>query len=81
MKVDTYTKIILTVIAVVLTINLLKGMITPAIAANRVVNVPVNPDGSITVRLAESDVLDVRLRGIDESPGLHWEAIKVKVER
>ena len=81
MKVDTYTKIILTVIAVVLTINLFKGMITPATAANRVVNVPVNPDGSITVKFAESDVLDVRLRGIDESPGLRWEAIKVKVER
>ena len=81
MKVDTYTKIILTVIAVVLTINLLKGMITPAMAANKVVSLPINPDGSITVKLAQSDVIDVRLRGIDESPSLHWEAIKVKVER
>lgn len=82
MKVDTYTKIVLTVIAAALTFNLFRGMITPAVASDKkFVSVPLNPDGSITVKLSQSDVVDVRLRGIDESPSLRWEAVNVKIAR
>jgi len=82
MKTDKYTKIVLTVIAFVLTANLIKGSLTPAIADGKhYATVPLNPDGSITVKLVQSEVVDVRLRGIDEASNLRWEAIKVKVER
>ncbi|WP_158499847.1 hypothetical protein [Sphingobacterium paucimobilis] len=42
--------------------------------------VPINEDGSINVRLHSNDVVDVRLRGIDEASNLRWEAIKVEVQ-
>jgi len=64
MKTDAYTKIILTIIAIVLTLNLLKSAITPAKAENKgFVSVPVNPDGTINVRIKQSpkDVLDVNI--------------------
>lgn len=56
MKTDLYTKIVLTVIAFVLTVNLFKGFFTTsAQAANttskRLVEVPVNADGTIDVNI------------------------------
>jgi hypothetical protein len=56
MKTDLYTKIILTIIAVALTINLFKGTITPAMADNRrYISVPLNTDGTIDVRIKDVD--------------------------
>jgi len=56
MKTDLYTKIILTIIAVVLTISLLKGTITPARADNKkYVAIPVNADGTINVKIVDCD--------------------------
>jgi len=56
MKTDLYTKIILTIIAVVLTLNLVKGSITPAMADNkRYVTIPVNADGTINVKITDCD--------------------------
>ena len=55
MKTDLYTKIVLTVIAVALSANLIKSLITPAIADTRkFVSVPVNVDGSINVNIKKS---------------------------
>ena len=56
MKTDIYTKIVLTVIALVLTINLFKsGFATQAQAANtankRMMLVPVNADGTVDVNI------------------------------
>jgi len=52
MKTDIYTKVVLTIIAAVLTINLLKGFITPAQADTRhFVAVPVKADGTIDVNI------------------------------
>lgn len=90
MKTDTYTKIVLTVIAICLSIIVLKEVnIFPVAYANAPETkfepsknyglVPLNEDGSINVRLNYGDVVDVRLRGIDEAPNLRWEAINVKV--
>ena len=76
MKIDTYTKFILTVIAfclVVLTFNSVD--IFPKAYANEVVNyggnyglVPMNEDGSINVRLQgvsdELEKIDVNITGI-----------------
>ena len=88
MKTDTYTKIILTVIAVNLTVITLKPLISPA-AANAAVNdkqaassqayglVPVNKDGSINVKLNAADPIDVTIVGINQK-GYEWDAIKTK---
>lgn len=92
MKTDTYTKIILTVIATCLSVIVLKDfdIITTAYAEtpkhknemNRnYVSIPVNDDGSINVRMNYDQIVDVRIRGIDEAPSLRWEAINVKVAR
>jgi hypothetical protein len=57
MRTDLYTKIILTIIAVVLTINLFKGSITQAKADNKkYVTLPVRPDGTINVRIVDCDL-------------------------
>ena len=64
MKTDTYTKIVLTIIAIALTLNLLKSTITPVKAENRnFVNVPINPDGTISVRIKQmpKDLIDVNI--------------------
>jgi hypothetical protein len=54
MKTDLYTKIILTIIAVVLTVNLFKSSISPAKAdARKYVTLPVKPDGTINVRIVD----------------------------
>ena len=66
MKTDLYTKIILTIIAVVLTLNLVKGSITPAMADNKkYVTLPANEDGTINVR-----IVDCRLSAIGQNDPL-----------
>ena len=52
------------------------------------VNVPVNNDGSVNIKLSDEQIelikppaiMDVQLRGINESTSLHWEAINVNVQ-
>ncbi|MES2447310.1 MAG: hypothetical protein V4546_09020 [Bacteroidota bacterium] len=91
MNKNNYLKIILTVIAVNLTLITFAslGLIPSANAGNgNELNsskqqygvVPINKDGSITVKFSPEEVVDVRLRGIDEASSLRWEAIKVKVQ-
>ena len=76
MKTDLYTKTILTIIAVALSIIVLKNIdiipkahatsepstITPTSAYGLV---PINEDGSITVRLSTTEQLDVNIKNID----------------
>jgi hypothetical protein len=58
MKTDLYTKVILTIIAVALTLNLIKSSITRAMADNKkYVTLPVNPDGSINVNINKMNEL------------------------
>ncbi|MEN7549440.1 hypothetical protein AAG747_16070 [Rapidithrix thailandica] len=78
MKVDKYTKVLLTVIAVNLSILTLKNLeIFPKAYANKPANtlktpvntnyglVPLNEDGSITVRLSDYDKVNVNIVGIE----------------
>lgn len=69
---DIYTKTILTVIAICLTIIVIKDLeVIPKAYANEVSNpnsyklVPVNEDGSITVKLINSDEIDVNIKNIE----------------
>ena len=72
MKTDSYMKIVLTVIAVNLTVISVKNLnlIPSARAANiektaqPTVNVPVNADGSINVKISNEGLLDVRLKEV-----------------
>ncbi|WP_316744998.1 hypothetical protein [Pedobacter antarcticus] len=68
MKTDLYTKIVLTIIALALTINLFKESITPAMAAGAkpTVMVPLNADGTIDVNVVKMprDVIDVNIQEI-----------------
>jgi hypothetical protein len=82
MKTDLYTKIVLTVIAAALTANLVKSSITPAMADNKhYVNVPVNADGSINVKIVKSDgPMDVRVKEVDSRAFFYVEPIPVKVK-
>lgn len=76
MKTDLYTKGILTVIAIALSIIVLKDIsIIPEAHASSNANVPsmnsnyglipVNEDGSINVRLVSTEQLDVNIKNID----------------
>ena len=77
MKTDSYTKVILTIIATCLSIMIFKDFeIVPSAQATPTdttsselpINyglVPLNADGSITVRLATSEQLDVNIKNID----------------
>ncbi|UIR57428.1 hypothetical protein LZQ00_06315 [Sphingobacterium sp. SRCM116780] len=77
MKTDLYTKTILTVIAVCLCFLVLKSidLIPQALAGNNgnqsnAMNknyglVPLNPDGSINVKLKSADVMNVKLVELD----------------
>ncbi|AXT61021.1 hypothetical protein D1816_11910 [Aquimarina sp. AD10] len=71
MKSDSYTKLILTVIALCLVIIVVRDIdIIPKAHANEVSNtkygaLPINEDGSITVRLSNSDQIDVNIKNID----------------
>lgn len=79
MKTDKYTKVVLTVIAICL-INLSLGGISlfPEAQASPVNTpdltyglVPLNEDGSITVRLNALDEIDVNIKNISTSDELH----------
>jgi len=76
MKADRYTKSVLTVIAIALSIIALKDadLFPRAHASSDTINpitdtnyglVPVNEDGSITVRLSTTEQLDVNIKNID----------------
>lgn len=67
MKVDPYTKIILTIIAVCLIVIITRDIrIIPEVQA-------VSDRGD--------NVVKIQIVSIDESPNLNWEAIPVKIER
>ena len=70
MKIDTYTKFILTIIAICLVIIVIRNVeVIPKAYANDTATkysiVPINPDGSITVRLSNYDEIDVNIKNID----------------
>jgi hypothetical protein len=78
MKIDTFTKIVLTVIAVNLTIFTIKDIdLIPKVYANKPsthlenapsINyglVPLNEDGTVPVKLSASDKINVNVVGID----------------
>jgi len=93
-KTDKFTKITLAVIAINLSILTLGNIgLFPKVYAGESTNnlldapnninyglVPLNEDGSINVKIISTDVLDVRLRGIDEASSLRWEAIPVRIQ-
>jgi hypothetical protein len=81
MKTDLYTKVILTVIAIVLTLNLLKGSSTPAMAdTKKFVSIPVNPDGSINVNINKvNETMDVNIKSVDRGAFYYVSPIPVKV--
>jgi hypothetical protein len=82
MKTDLYTKVILTIIAIALTANLLKGSITPAMAdSKRYVSVPLNADGSLNVNIVKANApMEVKIEDIDYYAFRHVEPLKVKVQ-
>jgi len=81
MKTDLYTKIILTIIAVALTVNLFKGSITPAMAdSKKYVTLPTNPDGSINVNINKmNETMDVNIKNVDRGAFYYVTPILVKV--
>jgi hypothetical protein len=81
MKTDLYTKIILTIIAVALTVNLFKATITPAMAdSKKYVAVPINADGSINVNILKTDgPMEVNLKNVDRNAFYYTQPIQVKV--
>lgn len=83
MKADKFTKVVLTVIAVNLTLLTVKNLdIMPKVYANETTNnvevlpnanyglVPLNDDGSITVKLSSYDEIDVNITDISTSDKL-----------
>ncbi|HTD97763.1 MAG TPA: hypothetical protein VK668_00675 [Mucilaginibacter sp.] len=83
MKTDLYTKILLTIIAVALSANVVKGFfITPVKADNRnFVSIPVNPDGTINVKIKNSETMDVKITAIDSRAFYYAEPLHVKVDQ
>ncbi|MBD1366193.1 hypothetical protein IDJ77_20445 [Mucilaginibacter sp. ZT4R22] len=81
MKTDLYTKVILTVIAIALTLNLLKGSSTPAMAdTKKFVSIPVNPDGSINVNINKvNETMDVNIKSVERGAFYYVSPIPVKV--
>jgi predicted component of type VI protein secretion system len=81
MKTDLYTKTILTIIAVALTLNLVKSSITPAMAnSNKYVTLPVNADGTINVNINKMpETMDVNIKAVDRSAFFYVTPIPVKV--
>ncbi len=71
MKTDNYTKFILTIIAICLAIIVIKDIdILPKAYANNTPStnygvLPINSDGSITVRLSNTEEIDVNIKNID----------------
>jgi len=84
MKTDKYTKVVLTVIAVCL-VNLSLGGISLFPQAHAGPNtpdlnyglVPLNEDGSITVRLSAMDEIDVNIKNISTSDELHVDLAEI----
>ena len=84
MKLDLYSKSVLTVIAICLTINVLKDFdIMPKAYANEPLKnepkllsnknyglIPVNSDGSIDVNIKSSETMDVSITDIETSDNL-----------
>lgn len=77
MKTDIYTKSVLTIIAVCLILLVVKDsrLITPASASAGTGNmnyglVPLNEDGTISVRLDDHNVLDVNIADISTTDEL-----------
>jgi len=83
MKTDLYTKTILTVIAIALTVIVFRNIgITNANAESRFVNVPLNTDGSMNVKVVSMpSILDVKVKEVDAFAFNYAPAIKVKIER
>ncbi|EZH74519.1 hypothetical protein ATO12_12170 [Aquimarina atlantica] len=71
MKTDTYTKSIITIIAICLVVIVIRDIdIFPKAYANNTPTtnyglIPINDDGSITVRLSNTDEIDVNIKNID----------------
>lgn len=71
MKTDTYTKFIITVIAICLVIIIIRDtdMISKAYANTPSLTnyglIPINDDGSINVKLVNSNEIDVNIKNID----------------
>ncbi|MBR9861576.1 hypothetical protein GYB22_12700 [bacterium] len=89
MKIDKYTKVILTVIAVNLSILTLANLnIVPNAQANsaefdsskKYGLVPINSDGSVNVKVVSSSRVDVILRGINEPEFGIWDNLPVVVK-
>lgn len=82
MKTDLYTKVILTIIAIALTLNLVKSSITPAMAdGKKYVTLPVNPDGSINVNINKiNETMDVNIKNVDRSAFFYSQPIPVKIQ-
>ncbi len=81
MKTDKYTKVVLTIIAICL-INLSLGGISPFQQAHANSTapdgtyglVPLNEDGSITVRLSNTEEIEVDIKSIST-----WDELKVDI--
>ena len=67
MKVDAYTKFILTIIAICLTAILLR-------------DVDIIPEAQAATARGDN-VVKVQIVSIDESPSLRWEAIPVEIKK
>lgn len=91
MQVDKYTKIVLTIIAVNLSILTVKNLdIMPKAYANEPINnlelapnmnyglVPLNADGSINVKLIASDEIDVNIVDINTNDELDVNIVGVE---
>lgn len=84
MKTDTYTKVVLTVIAIALSIIVIKdtNVIPKAYASKSSIPsnyglVPLNDDGSITVKLDASDEIDVNIKGVSTYDQLRVDINKI----
>ncbi len=91
MKTDFYTKAVLTVIAICLTIIALKQVDiipnayagTPKTNLNTNMNyglVPLNADGSIDVNVKSSSTMDVNITSCSNNAFYHAEPIEVKIK-
>ena len=95
MKLDLYTKTVLTVIAVCLTINVLKDFdIMPKAYANELQKnqpnllpnknyglIPVNADGTIDVNIKSSSTMDVNIESIDRKAYYYVTPLEVTIKR
>ncbi|MBK7095062.1 MAG: hypothetical protein IPH57_08455 [Saprospiraceae bacterium] len=91
MKTDFYTKVVLTIIAICLTIIVLKqvDIIPNAYATGQTSDlkknlnyglVPLNDDGSIDVNIKSSSELDVNIESCSSTAFIYAEPIKVEID-